>query len=169
MNRRRLLLTLAILCAAATTVSAAGCGGEPSGSEAPPAAPPAEPATTTAQGGGAEPSFTLQDDLYVGIDEVAAELERGADFVIVDSRPSADFAESHITGAISMPYYEVEQRFAELPKDTWIVAYCSCPTAEAEYAVELLREQGYEKTSVLLEGFPAWVESGYPVTAGPEA
>jgi rhodanese-related sulfurtransferase len=151
----------------------AGCGG---GETAPSAEPqPTETAVTsetaptqqgTSETGAREPSFELQDGEFVPMDQVKQAMDEGAALIVVDSRVPEAFAESHIPGALSIPFYEIDERYPELPKDTWIVAYCSCPTAEAEAAVEVLRARGYEKTAVLLEGYPAWVEAGYPTTTG---
>ena len=83
--------------------------------------------------------------LYVTVDELKREMDRGADFVLFDARARPDYLFDHITGAISMPFYEVEERFAELPMDKWIIAYCACPRAEAERAVAVLQTKGIRK------------------------
>ena len=104
--------------------------------------------------------------LYVSIDELKRELDHGADFVLLDTRSRPDYLFDHITGAMSMPFFEVEERFAELPKDKWIIAYCSCPRAEAENAVRVLQTQGFDKVAVMYEGYFEWRDRGYPITSG---
>lgn len=104
--------------------------------------------------------------LYVSIDELKRELDRGADFVLLDARSRPDYLFDHIAGAMSMPFFEVEERFAELPKDKWIIAYCACPRAEAEHAVRVLQTQGFDKVAVMYEGYFEWRDRGYPITSG---
>jgi rhodanese-related sulfurtransferase len=104
--------------------------------------------------------------LYVGIEELKRELDRGADFVLVDARSRADYLFDHITGAVSMPFFEVEERFSELPMDKWVIAYCACPRAEAERAVHVLQEKGFDKVAVMYEGYFEWRDRGYPTTTG---
>jgi rhodanese-related sulfurtransferase len=104
--------------------------------------------------------------LYVSIDELKRELDRGADLVLLDARSRPDYLFDHITGAMSMPFFEVEERFAELPKDKWIIAYCACPRAEAENAVRVLQTQGFDKVAVMYEGYFEWRDRGYPITSG---
>lgn len=169
----RILVAAAVLLALVS-----GCGGA---DETAPSAPPATTETpvtseapvtgesTTGEAGSPEPSFQLQDELFVPMAQVKQAMDQGADLILMDSRVPEAWASDHITGAISVPFYEIDERYAELPKDTWIVAYCSCPTAEAQAAVEVLRARGYPKTAVLLEGYPAWKDAGYPTTTGPGA
>ncbi len=109
-----------------------------------------------------EASFTL----YVSIDELKREMDRGADLVLFDARSRPDYLFDHITGAVSMPFYEVEERFAELPKDKWIISYCACPRAEAERAVAVLQAKGFDKVAVMYEGYVEWRDRGYPITSG---
>src|SRR3954451_11007003 len=52
----------------------------------------------------------------VSREELAERLGRG-DVVLVDVRPREEFEAGHISGAISIPYDEIEQRLADLPKD----------------------------------------------------
>src|ERR671919_27 len=66
----------------------------------------------------------LGDDVEtIARDELLERLRRG-DVVVVDVRPDEEFAAGHIEGARSIPLAELEQRLAELPDDTEIVAYC---------------------------------------------
>lgn len=114
---------------------------------------------------GPEPNFST-DSLYVSIEDFKQEFDRGADMIVLDARPKQDYDLDHITGAISMPFFEVEQRYKELPQDTWIVTYCACPRAEAEEAASILQGKGFKKVKVLYEGYFEWLAREYPVTKG---
>jgi hypothetical protein len=45
--------------------------------------------------------------------------------VLVDVRTPTAFANSHLDGAINIPLSEVAERYAELPRDKEIIAYCT--------------------------------------------
>ena len=115
---------------------------------------------------GEEPSF-LTDELYLPLDTLTEAVQTSQRLIILDARPPADYVQSHITGAVSVPFYDVESYLDQLPKDTWIVAYCGCPHAESTAAAEALQANGYDKVMVLDEGFEAWVEAGLPTSSGP--
>jgi rhodanese-related sulfurtransferase len=91
----------------------------------------------------------------IGRTELRKRLERG-DVVLVDVRPSEEYAAGHIDGARSVPLEELEQRLTELPNDVEIVAYCRGPyCAYAHEAVRRLRDSG--RTARRLDGgWPEW-------------
>lgn len=129
--------------------------------------PPYEPDFETAvlNPGGAAPSFELREERFVGIEAVNAAMEAGNSLVLIDARPNSDFSISHIEGALNIPFYDVSKYTAELPRDTWIVAYCGCPHAVSGRAVDALRAEGFTQVAVLDEGFYEWEEAGYSVAA----
>jgi len=83
--------------------------------------------------------------------------------VILDTRPSNEYAAGHIAGAISVPIDELQQRLRQLPKQKEYVAYCRGPyCVYADHAVEILRAKG-RNARRLIEGFPEWRAAGYPI------
>jgi rhodanese-related sulfurtransferase len=72
----------------------------------------------------------------------------------------------HIAGAISVPFYEVNEYAKQLPKDRYILTYCGCPHAESGKARDALRALGYPRAAVMDEGLFAWRDRGYPVRGG---
>src|SRR5919199_3141674 len=62
----------------------------------------------------------------IGRQELVERLQ-GGDVVLVDVRPSEEFAAGHIEGARSIPIGELQDRLAELPADREVVAYCRGP------------------------------------------
>jgi cytochrome c oxidase cbb3-type subunit 3/ubiquinol-cytochrome c reductase cytochrome c subunit len=107
--------------------------------------------------------FKPREGRFVPADNINAALEAGESFIILDARPHNDYLKAHVDGAISVPFYEVDQAVNHLPKDRWIITYCVCPHAMSGKAVDRLREHGFEKTAILDEGFFEWVSRGYPV------
>ena len=102
----------------------------------------------------------------IGREELIERLRRG-DVVLVDVRPSEEYAAGHIDGARSIPLDELQDRLAELPPDREVVAYCRGPfCAYAHEAVRQLKATGRDARR-LEEGWPEWRLAGKPsVPAG---
>lgn len=88
-------------------------------------------------------------------EELVSRLARG-EVVLIDVRPAEEYAAGHIQGARSIPLEELEQRIAELPSDTEVIAYCRGPVcAYAHQAVRSLRRAG-RSARRLRDGWPEW-------------
>lgn len=61
----------------------------------------------------------------VPIREVDQYIENGYDMVLIDLRNAASYERAHISGAVNIPFEELESRISELPKDRPLVFYCS--------------------------------------------
>ena len=87
---------------------------------------------------------------------------RAGDAILVDVRPGREFDAGHIRGAVSIPLDELDERLAELPDDTEVIAYCRGPfCAYAHEAVRKLEQAG--RTARRLEdGWPEWKLSQRP-------
>jgi rhodanese-related sulfurtransferase/DNA-binding HxlR family transcriptional regulator len=81
---------------------------------------------------------------------------RRRDVVLVDVRPAEEFDAGHIHGALSIPLDELDERLAELPAGSEIVAYCrGAFCAYAHEAVRRMRAEG--RSARRLEGgWPEW-------------
>jgi len=91
---------------------------------------------------------------------------RSNDVIILDARPANEYEAGHITGAISIPIDELQDRLRSLPTGKEYVAYCRGPyCVYADRAVELLRANR-RRAHRLLEGFPEWQAAGLPVARG---
>jgi len=55
----------------------------------------------------------------------AKEAVKSGKAVVVDVRSAADYAAAHVHGALSIPLAEIEQRSKELPRDSFIITYCT--------------------------------------------
>ena len=86
---------------------------------------------------------------------------------VLDARAASNWLAGHVAGAVSVPFYRVEEAIEHLPLDTWIVAYCGCPHALSGRVVDTLRAAGFGLTAVLDEGWYPWESEGRPVTRGP--
>ena len=55
----------------------------------------------------------------------AKEAVKSGKAVVVDVRSADDYAASHVKGALSIPLAEIEQRSKELPRESFIITYCT--------------------------------------------
>jgi rhodanese-related sulfurtransferase/DNA-binding transcriptional ArsR family regulator len=83
--------------------------------------------------------------------------------VVLDVRPTEEFAAGHLPGAVNIPIHELAKRLRELPKRKEVVAYCRGPYCLMSFdAVSLLRRKGI-KARRLANGLPEWRAAGLPI------
>jgi rhodanese-related sulfurtransferase/DNA-binding HxlR family transcriptional regulator len=100
----------------------------------------------------------------VGREELLRRAEAG-DVVVLDVRPTPEFAAGHIPGAVSIPIDQLPARLSELPADVDVVAYCrGTYCVFAHEAVRLLTSNG-RRAARLAEGMLEWRLAGHAVTA----
>ena len=81
---------------------------------------------------------------------------RKGEVIVLDVRPTEEFAAAHLPYAQSMPIDQLKSRLAELPQGRTIVAYCRGPYClMAKDAVDLLKQQGLDAIH-LPEGVAEW-------------
>ncbi len=98
----------------------------------------------------------------VTLNELLARL-REPGLVLLDVRPSLEYAQGHIAGARSIPIDELESRLNELPQEQEIVAYCrGAYCVFADEAVELLTAHGYQARR-MQQGYPDWALAQLPI------
>jgi len=91
------------------------------------------------------------------------EQARRGELVVIDVRPSDEYAVAHLPFARSMPLTEVHKRLASLPMDKEIVAYCRGPFClMSDEAVALLQSQGFRARKVS-DGVSEWQAAGLPL------
>lgn len=117
---------------------------------------------------GMGPNFDLREGLYVSAEQLNNALQAGKRFVLLDARSEVAWRQTHIPGAIPVPYYKEPETFVEdIPNDsTWIVAYCACPHAASGQVISKLKKYGFKNTAILDEGILVWSQLGYPVQSG---
>lgn len=99
----------------------------------------------------------------VSMTDLLERVERG-EVVVIDVRPSEEFAAAHVAGARSVPLGLLDAAVAELPRDRVIVAYCRGPYCVlAQEAVKRLRVAGLAAQR-LAGGLPEWRAAGLPVS-----
>lgn len=109
-------------------------------------------------------SIVAHGDELEGFDRKAI-LKKAAsgEVLVLDVRPSDEYATAHLPHARSLPMDELKKRLAELPKGTPVVAYCRGPFClMARDAVALLRKKGYQAVH-LTDGVAEWRARGLPL------
>lgn len=83
--------------------------------------------------------------------------------IVLDVRPTDEYAAGHIPGAINVPVKELEKQIKKLDNKKEIVAYCRGPYCVLSYdVVAQLRSKGF-KARRLKDGMPEWKRAGLPV------
>ena len=84
--------------------------------------------------------------------------------VVIDVCSAAEFAESHIKGAVNVPLDELETRLdkAVKNKSTPLILVCAAGS-RSKRAQALAQKLGYEKVHSLHGGLKAWKEANLPV------
>ena len=98
-------------------------------------------------------------------EQLKAKMDRGDDFVLVEALSQKHYANSHLPGAINLPYEFVDEAEKVLPdKTAEIVVYCMNPgcLASREEAREL-EEMGYQRVLHYAAGKQDWIRAGLPV------
>jgi uncharacterized membrane protein YdjX (TVP38/TMEM64 family) len=108
----------------------------------------------------------LRQPAMLPVDALKRDLDTGADVLVLDVRPAADFTgeQGHIAGALSLPLEELPDRLAELAdrKTRPIRLVCRTDRRSAQ-AAGLLREAGFADARVIRGGMTAWRAQGWPV------
>jgi rhodanese-related sulfurtransferase len=92
--------------------------------------------------------------------------------LVIDAREAPEYADGHISGALSLPYNDAmaePERVKKLdPAGRPIVIYCSGGDCELSMDLaKVLIEAGKRKVLVYEGGFPEWQGAGMPVAKGP--
>lgn len=114
------------------------------------------------------PNFDLREGRYVSAEQLNKALKDNLRLVVLDARSTVAWRQTHIPGAVPVPYYEEPEAFVkDIPNDsTWIVAYCACPHAASGKVINTLKQHGFKNTAILDEGILVWAQLGYPIQYG---
>lgn len=89
-------------------------------------------------------------------------MDKKANFVLVDARPSRVFAEGAVPGSVNIPDTFFDKMKDKLPaaKDTQLIYYCGggkCPLSPK--SAEKAKALGYTNVVLFQAGYPAWQEA----------
>ena len=98
-------------------------------------------------------------------EELKEKMDRGDDFVLIDTLAEMYYRHSHLPGAINVPADEVGERIPELlpDREAEIVVYCMDPPCPAsEKVARELAAMGYGNVWDSAGGKQDWIEHGLP-------
>jgi len=96
---------------------------------------------------------------------------------VYDARKKGEYVEKHIPGAVSAYYNDKSEKNLDFDvaqdewdikkypadKNTSLVVYCNGPACWKSFKTAImLVKAGYTKVHWLRDGFPGWVDKGYP-------
>lgn len=115
-------------------------------------------------------AFLREGAEEIPVAEARERFDRGVLFL--DARPVANYDMSHIPGAVPLPEDDFDSHFAKvegrLRSSFDAVVYCAGYGCEASHLVaDRLKARGIH-VAILNEGWPAWIDAGYPVKEGAE-
>jgi rhodanese-related sulfurtransferase/DNA-binding MarR family transcriptional regulator len=85
--------------------------------------------------------------------------------VVLDVRPSEEYASGHLPGAVSIPLDELADRLSEVPPDVEVVAYCRGRYCVLSHrAVRLLIDHGFD-AHLAADGILEWLAADVTVAA----
>ncbi len=98
--------------------------------------------------------------------DVHESLKSNPDFVLVDVRGPALFAQGHIDGAVNIPHGKMTaSRMSEYPHGTVFVVYCAGPHCNgANKAAVRLARLG-RPVKMMIGGVTGWLAEGFTQTA----
>jgi len=94
----------------------------------------------------------------------ATQLINRRNAVVIDLRPSADFANGHLPSARHIEFAELQAKVGQLVKNKSNPVLLVCQTGQQSHkAVRIVQDAGYAEVHVLQGGLNAWQQAGMPV------
>ena len=104
-------------------------------------------------------AFTFETDCADVHDAIANGRQ---DFVLLDTRSAALYAQGHLPGALNLPHGKiVDVKLREYPRDTLFVVYCAGPHCNgAHRGAERLARLG-RPVKLMIGGITGWRDEGF--------
>ncbi|WP_405105538.1 rhodanese-like domain-containing protein [Micromonospora sp. NBC_01405] len=119
--------------------------------------PAAPPAIATAH-------FAARLSVETDVSDVHADLESGADMLVVDSRNERAWLQGHLPGALHLPTADIAGRASALiPAGRRVVTYCWGPGCNGATRAALELAQLGFPVKEMIGGYEYWVREGFPV------
>ncbi|ARD48551.1 hypothetical protein SporoP37_10640 [Sporosarcina sp. P37] len=113
---------------------------------------------------GQEDQLQTEYPVTVGNDQLLEHL-KNPDAVLIDVREEAEYAFSHIPGALSIPLGELEERMTYLSKDSKLFIVCRTGN-RSDMACRKLAAAGYECVTNVIPGMSEWKGETENTTGG---
>mgnify|MGYP001068837008 CR=1 FL=1 len=100
----------------------------------------------------------------INVTDAMQRFEDGA--FLLDVRTVEEWNQGHVDGAVLIPLDQLGARVNEVPKDQDVLIICRSGNRSGQ-ARDLLRGQGFDRTTSISGGINAWIAKGLPVVTGP--
>ena len=97
---------------------------------------------------------------------VAAALSADPQAFVIDTRQILEWEAGHVAEAVFMPFYEVPDRLAEIPRDRPVYVYCGSGYRAAAVA-SLLQHEGFAHVVHVNDDFPNAAAAGLSIVSSP--
>ena len=105
--------------------------------------------------------FSFETDCW----DVHEATQQGADFVLVDVRSPAMFAQGHVPGAINIPHGKlIESKLANWSRETLFVTYCAGPHCNGAARGALRLARLGRPVKIMAGGITGWKDEGFALT-----
>jgi rhodanese-related sulfurtransferase len=110
------------------------------------------------------PSQTIGDITAQEAFDLIEQEQDNPDFVIMDVRTPAEYAEGHLANAVNIDFDadDFEDRIKELDRGNTYVVYCRSGVRSAG-ARDAMQELGFNEVYNVLGGIIGWTDTGFPV------
>ena len=107
----------------------------------------------------------LTENGYINItvEETMQSINSYQNIIVLDVRNQTEYESGHVTGAISIPLSEIEQRINELTQYAYSFVY-SDNDDESKAVCETLTSSGFKNIHNVIGGIDAWVNAKYPIS-----
>ncbi len=96
----------------------------------------------------------------ISVQELSEILEKDPGTVLIDVREQEEFNEANLSGVL-IPMSELQDRFAEIPKDGTVYVHCRSGK-RSRTAIEFLKTKGYANCMNVTGGILAWLNEINP-------
>jgi rhodanese-related sulfurtransferase len=124
--------------------------------------PTAVTSTAAAPSHEAEAHFAAEFSFETDCWDTHEALAQGADFVLLDVRSPALFAEGHVPGAINLPHGKIiASKMQQWPNDTLFVTYCAGPHCNGAARGALRLAKLGRPVKIMAGGITGWIDEGF--------
>lgn len=103
------------------------------------------------------------------VEDVRADLDAGAEFVLIDTREDSEWNAAHAAGAVHLGKGVIERDIeSAVPAETTKLVLYYGGGYRSALAADALQKMGYANVYSLAGGWRAWKAAGMPVTAAGE-
>jgi rhodanese-related sulfurtransferase len=106
-----------------------------------------------------ESALTFETDCW----DVSDSMHTGtADFVLLDVRSPALYAQGHVPGAVNLPHGKIiESKMAAYPPETVFVVYCAGPHCNGAHKGAIRLAKLGRPVKLMIGGVTGWLDEGF--------